>query len=368
MLTWGAGVPEAQAAGPEFGQVQVLKDRRAGAYEDVRKQSREVSSIRGGAELPLVPGETLHEQDAVRTAEGTCVLVRSTGTRIEVAERSQLRLDKDGASQRLGQVVYSVQEPFTVQLDAVTAVSSSGTFRITRDIPGSGSVEVLEGTLELSAPGGAVQLSGGQAVAFSQEAAETPGPLDSVTTEALQAWRVPRFQPAAVRQTSRRDRAHIRLAGGLSWLDGFASWGQVGLETRVRLAGPVWLSIGAGALGRPVDEVSEVDSAWALPTHVGARFSADLPLSLFLTGGLDFQAVVGARCSDSLDCSRVLAVQPGGRLLAGIGGFLSRRVGVDLEFSGGILRRLLPPVEAGLDPTPVIDGQFHLSLGIFVRL
>ena len=262
--------------------MEVLKDRRAGTYEDVRKQSREVSSIRDGAELPLAPGETLHEQDAVRTAEGTCVLVRSTGTRIEVAERSQLRLDKDGASQRLGQVVYSIQEPFTVQLDAVTAVGSSATFRVTRDIPGSGSVELVEGTLELSAPGGSVQLSGGQAAAFSQEAVEAPGALDSVTTEALQDWRAGRFEPAAVRQTSRRDRAHLRLAGGLSWLDGFASWGQVELETRVRIAGPVWLSVGAGALGRPVDELAEVDSAWALPTHLGARFSADLPLSLFL--------------------------------------------------------------------------------------
>ena len=347
--------------------VELLRDRRAGTFEDVRADSVQVSYVRGGVERPLRRGDRLHEGDAVRTSDGVCVVVTSEGLRLEVAESSQLRLER-GVVQRVGTVLYESTSPLTVRAGVVELVTDGARFRVVRDVPGAGSVTVLDGQVRVRTPAGEELLEARGLATFDPTAALEVRPAAQLELDGIEADRTARFLAAATLPPSRRDRVSIRLEGGVSWFDELAGWGRGGLEGRIRLHGPAWLTIGGAFAARRAWELEDKPNVFAAPLHLGLRFSGDLPRSFFIAGGADFQVVVLDQCDDQTVCKRVTVARPGGRLAIGAGLFLSRRFGLDLEFSGGILRREVPPVELGGESTAVVEPQFQLGIGFFLRL
>jgi hypothetical protein len=352
-------------ATPRVGELELLRDRRAGFFEEVRKSSAEVSWVRDGSERAALPGLALHQGDAIRTADGVCA-VAGDGLRIEVGPRSQLRFD-EVVLQRFGDVTYEAVGAVTVDLGAIRLEASAARVAVHRAIAGEGEVVVLSGSARLVGPGGAVQIEAGGSSTFTQEAIEPPQPLGQAELEALDVERERLFGERESATPARRDRVIVRLEGGVSWFDQLRGWGRGGLELRVRPAGPLWLVLGASATGRGVDETVEAETAWALPTHLGFRLMADLPASFFIAGGADFQLLVATWYAGDAAGSSDVTVQPGGRLAISGGMFLSRHFGFDLEFSGGVLRKVLPAPSATTTATVVVDPQFHLSIGIFAR-
>ena len=371
VLALGAGpalaIDPAPPDSPGYGRVEVLRDRRAGSFDDVKRDSVQVSYVRGGVERPLSPGLALYEGDAVRTAKGVCSLVSDAGLRVEIGENSQIRLEA-GVLQRLGEVIYEVPGALTVRMGAVEVVAEAARFKVTRDVPGAGQVAVLEGQVRLSTPGGDQLVEAGTLGMFDQEAVLEVRPAAQLELDNLQDWRTARFLPAATAPPSRRDHVSIRLEGGVSWFEDQAGWGRGGLEGRFRLFGPLWLATGAAFAGRRGWELADAPNVFAVPIHLGMRLSGDLPRSFFISGGADFQVIVLDQCDDLTTCARETVAWPGGRLSIGAGLFLSRRFGLDLEFSGGILRREVPPTAPGGESTAVVDPQFHLGIGFFLRL
>jgi hypothetical protein len=352
---------------PVYGTVTVLKDRRAGFFEDVQTISREVTYVRDGVERPLTPEMTLYEGDAIRTAAGTCVVETPAGWRVEIGEASQVRLERS-VIQRLGEVFYQVMGSFSVQVGDVELLVEGTGFKVTRDLPGNGELIVVEGGVRYRIPNlPGEKVAAGYAFEFTQEAAGTLRGLDPGELDALRAWRAERFEPGGA-VGLRRNRVLIRIEGGLTFFDRLQGWGRGGVQARVRAYGPLWIGGGVGVMARLATELPTVPVLLAIPAHVGARFTADLPRSFFITGGVDFTLLVGGQCSDQLTCSRITVVEPGGRVVAGVGLLLSRRVGLDLEFGGGIARFVLPPVDSSIAPTAIVAPQLHLSLGVFIRL
>ncbi len=364
--TPAAAIDPVPSSRPVYGTIVVLKDRRAGFFEDVRKISKEVTWVRDGAERPAVPGLVLHEGDAIRTAAGSCVVETPEGWRIEIGEGSQVRLGKT-VLQRLGEVFYKVRGAFTVEVDDVQLLVEGTAFKVDRDLPGNGEVTMTEGNLRLKGGDAEERVVAGHALTFSQSGPADLRSLKGEDIAALEAWRAERFEPSVVAGL-RRNRVLVRAGGGVAWLDGLNSWGGGFVEGRVRAYGALWLVGGVGVLARPVDESGAANTAVVLPIHVGARLFADLPASLFIGGGIDFELMLGSRCADQLNCGRIFAANPGGVLAATVGMLLSRRVGFDLEFRGGLLRRVLPPVDPSLPATGVVDPRFDLAVGFFVRL
>ncbi len=350
-----------------YGKVTVLKDKRAGFFEDVRKVSREVTFIRDGTERPATPEMSVYEGDAIRVAQGACVIETPAGWRVEIAERSQVRLERS-VIQRLGEVFYQVSGAFSVTVDDVELLVEGTGFKVTRDVPGNGELIVAEGGVRYripSIPGEKVKA--GHAFEFTQTEAGDLRTLEGGELQELRAWRAERFEPSVVAGL-RRNRAMIRIEGGLAFFDGLQSWGRGGVAARARAYGPLWIGGGLGVMVRRGADVPTSPVLMALPIHLGARFIADLPRSFFIGGGIDFTMIVGERCSNVQDCERVTNVEPGGRLAADVGLLLSKRVGFDLEFSGGVSRFRLPSAAPGDPPTAIIVPQLHLSLGLFIRL
>jgi len=360
-------VEPAPPSTPLVGELELLRDRHAGAFEDVRRHSRQVSYVRDGSERPALPGMGLHEQDALRTAEGVCALVSADGLRIEVGERSQLRLER-GVIQRLGRVLYEAPGPLSVRVGEVELATAGARFEVQSTTAGAGTLLVSSGEVQVRAPAGELRADAGTRVSFSQDGPATAEPALQLWLDDLERWRADRFDAAEAAPPSQRDRARIRLDGGVSWFEDLQGWGRGGLAARVRLGGPLWVSAGAAFAGRRAWELEEVENVYAVPTHLGLRLSGDLPRSFFISGGADFQMVVISRCDDQTTCTREVDAEPGGRLLIGGGLLLSRRFGMDLEFSGGILRRRIPPIVEGGETTDVVDPQFHVGFGFFLRL
>lgn len=354
-------------ATPAFGRVEILKDRRAGALEDVRKESSQVSYVRGGSERPMRPGLALHEGDAIRTADGVCVVVSDGGLRVEIGERSQVRLER-GVLQRLGEVYYQAPGDLSVRADDVELATAGAGFKLVRDLAGAGQVVVREGEVRVRTPGGESLVEPGSLGSFDQEAAGEVRVASKLELEAIDAWRAARFRPGPAESPTRRDQALIRLEGGVSWFEDLEGWGRGGLEGHIRLHGPLWMATGAAFAGRRGWELEDSPNVFAVPIHLGLRLTGDLPRSFFISGGADFQLVVMGQCDDQTTCTRRTVAHPGGRLLIGGGLLLSRRFGLDLEFSGGVLRRQIPPVLQGGEATDVVDPQFHLSVGFFLRI
>lgn len=364
--TPAAAIDPAPPTTPVYGTIVVLKDRRAGFCEDVRRVSREVTYVRDGTERAATPGLVLYEGDAIRTAAGSCAVETPEGWRVEIGEASQVRLGKT-VLQRLGSVFYKVRGAFTVQVDDVQLLVEGTAFRVDRDLAGTGELLVPEGSVKLSGTETEERVAEGHILSFTQAG---PDALRSFTGEdlvALEAWRAERFEPSTVAGL-RRNRALIRFGGGVAWLDGLNSWGGGFIEGRVRAYGAMWLVGGVGVLARPVDETNAANTALVLPVHVGARFVADLPRSLFIGGGIDFEVLLGSRCEEQTSCVRIFAAEPGALLTASGGLLVSRHFGFDIEFRGGLLRRVLPAPDPSLPPTSVVDPRFDLAVGFFVRL
>ncbi len=358
--------PAPPAGAAPYGTVVVLKDRRAGFFEDVRKVSREVSYVRDGVERPLTPGFALYEGDAIRTADGTAVVETPAGWRVEVGERSQVRLERS-VLQRLGEVFYKVSGAFSVKVDDVELLVEGTAFKVTRDLPGNGELLVAEGGVRYRIPAiPGEKVAAGHELSFTQT---SPGELRSVTADdlaALAAWRAARFEPGGA-VGWRRNRVQLRIGGGLTFFDGLKGWGRGGITARVRAYGPLWVGGGVDLMGRRADEVLGAPVLLGLPAHVGARFVADLPRAFFVSGGIDFTLLVGGRCADQTDCERVTTAEPGGRLTIAGGLRLTPLLALDVEFSGGVARFLLPPVTADEAPVAVVEPQLHLTLGLSFR-
>ncbi len=347
-----------------YGTIIVLKDRQAGFLEDVRKLSREVSVVRAGAEQPAAPGMVLLPGDAIRTAEGTCVIETPAGFRIEVAERSQLRLQPT-ILQRLGEVFYAVQGAFEVEVGEVQLLVEGTAFKVANGLDGAGNLAVTEGTVKAAAPGGVEPAPAPSTLDFTQDAAGQARAMTPEELAAIEAWRAERFETNPIAGLQ-RNRIQIRIEGGLSRLDEF-SWGRFGLTARVRTIGPLWVDLGGSVALRDADELAAYDTALALPVHLGARLIADLPGAAFLGGGADLTMLVGEHCVDAPNCMREVTAEPGVRLSI-LGGFLlGRNFGLDVEFGGGVSRRRFPSIDGVADPIESPDPQLRFAVGAFVR-
>lgn len=354
----------AAAQANPYGTIVVLKDRRAGFLEDVRKLSQQVSVVRGGQEEPAGPGMVLYPGDALRTAEGTVVVETPAGHRIEVAERSQVRL-QPSILQRLGEVYYAVQGAFRVDVGDVQLLVEGTEFKVANGLNGAGNLAVTEGNVTAVAPAGREPAAAATTLEFDQKAAAPARAMTPEELAAIAGWRAERFEPNPIAGL-RRNRMQIRLEGGLSRADEF-TWGRVGLNARLRTVGPLWVDAGASVLLRDADELLAYDTAIALPVHIGARLIADLPGTAFLGGGADFTMLVGEHCVDAPTCQRELTAEPGVRLSILGGVLLGRHFGADLEFGGGVTRRRFPPITGEGDFVDVPDPQLRFSVGVFVR-
>lgn len=354
----------AAAQADSYGTIAVLKDRQAGFLEDVRKASREVSVVRQGQEEPARPGMTLLAGDAIRTAEGSCVVELSGGGRLEVSERSQLRLQPT-ILQRLGEVYYSGPGSLRVDVGDVQLLGEGAAFKISSGLDGTGNLAVLDGSVEVRNPAGEHVVAGPSTFDFDQAAATPARPMTPDELAGLTAWRAERFEPRPI-SGLRRNRAQIRLEGGLSRLDEF-TWGRVGLNARLRTVGPLWIDFGASLALRDTDELAAWSTAIVLPVHVGARLIADLPGAAFLGGGADFTLLVGDHCVEAPVCRRELAAEPGVRLSFLGGLLLGRHFGADIEFGGGVSRRRFPPLNGVGELVEVPDPQLRFAVGAFVR-
>jgi hypothetical protein len=353
----------AMAQAAAYGTIVVLKDRQAGFLEDVRRVSRQVTVVSNGIETPATPGMAVFNGDAVRTTEGTCVVETPAGFRVEIAERSQVRLAPT-VLQRLGEVFYSVQGAFRVDVGDVQLLVEGTAFKVSNGLDGAGNLAVTEGTVKAKSPGNEEPAAADTTLDFTQEAAGAVRAMTPQQVAAIQAWRAQRFEPSPVAGLQ-RNRMHIRFAGGIGRLDEF-SWGQFGLEARVRAIGPLWFDLGAELALRPADELGAYETVLALPLHVGARLVADLPGAVFLGGGADFTVAVGEHCVDAPTCRREVTAEPGVRLTMLGGLLLGQNFGVDLEFGGGVTRRRFPPI-AGSEPVEVPDPNVRFAVGAFVR-
>ena len=372
LLSAGAALGQDRSRGqlnlvstPVYGQVIVLKDKSAGYYEDVRHKSLQVTLVRGGVESSMATGVTLHRGDTVRTREGTCVIKTPSGWTVEVAERSEVVLEPS-LVQRIGEVFFAVQGFFSVRVNEVELLVEGTAFKVDSTADGNGTLLVSEGVVRIRGPSGRNALVS----AGEQRGFDPTGPLGStvLVTAAqravLDAWRAERFAHFGIGGT-RRDQAHVRLRGGVSFLEG-SSWGRVGLALDFRTAGPVWLGVGASLIGHELAGDEGVDQVVAVPVHAGVRLVFDLPRAFFVGAGAHFDLLFGQRCLDLVDCNRGLTAEPGAALSFAVGHLLSRRFGFDFEVLGGVGRRTLPTLTS--DPEYRFGPRIHISMGLFLRL
>ena len=360
-----AEVDEPAPLGLAFGTIEVLRDRTGGALTIVRKHAREVEVVRNGTPIPATPGMALQLGDAVRCGTGIAGIVTPDGTRIEIGERSQVRIDAGQLTQRLGDVLVETAGSLAVLVGASRIEIDGGATRVTSSLKLQGLVQTLTGTARVIEGDAERALSGGQATDVGTDNAEVRS-LSQTEVDALseprERFELPEAQPLAT-----PDRAHILLAGGISHLD-TSDWGQVDLSARIRLGGPVWLSAGAGLIVRPAEELPGWNTVLALPVRAGVRFVAPLPRSVFLHGGVDFSLLIGERCTSLDGCPRQLSAEPGGLVALGAGVHLHKRLGLQLELGGGLYRRRLPPPGPGLSEVVFPEFQFHGLVGLFVRI
>jgi hypothetical protein len=350
----------------ESARVFVLQDLIAGRFRDVRKESREVEFIRGGAEYAATNGFVLKLEDAIRTRRGRVVVELLDGGRIMVGKGSQVRLDPAaGWLHRLGTLDAVLVGPARFTVGHVVVDAADADVRITRTLAGDGEVTVLRGSITISI--GAAEpviLAGPSKAIFTQEAITATAPLDPEVLAELIAERD--VAPAVPGRVERDPAgAHLRFHGGVSRIHG-ADFGRVGLSARIRLTGPLFVAFGGGFAFRPVDEDLSIESAFVVPAHAGIRVVAALPRAFMLMGGIDFTAFVGEWCAGT-GCTTDIQFEPGARLLVGTGLEIADVVGLDVSLAAGVIRRRIP---ASVDPaTPVVpELQIHFEFGVFFRL
>jgi hypothetical protein len=350
-------LPSFAAAAPW--SAEQLKTRRGGFLEDSKRASAAVVVVRGG-EQGVLPGERFGAGDALRTDQGTVLLVDPDGRRLGLAERSQLRFEDAGPRLRIGEVWVSSADalPLFAGEQALT-VTGIATVQVHRQ---GGRVTVVEGTVE-GVPGGPVP-----AGTTRTWVGETPGPDEPVDAEAIaaiEAWRAERFEPA-LRAGLRRDRLHLRVFGGILYSAG-TEWGSGGLDARVRVAGPFWVNIGGQFAGRAPFVGEPGALRWLVVGNFGPRFEFDLPKGFFLGGGIDGQTRVTEECEGTTSCTLQVRFEPGVRGVLHGGILLGPRFGMDLQIAGGVARRQVPSLVEGEADTVVPDPQVDGSFGVFFR-
>ncbi len=346
------------------GSIAALQDWSAGRFRDVKVRSAEVEIVRAGVEIPATPGLPIVAGDAVRTGRGRVIIALSEGGTTLVGERSQARLEHDGAwVHRLGLLDFAGTGPVRVTVDAVTVAADDADFRVNRTIAGDGDVTVLRGEPSLIVGGIGRTLAAGTRTTFTQAAATATEPLDEAAVAELVAARDLAPKEASP-STGRAARAHLRIDGGVSRLHG-ADFGRVGVSGRIRLGGAVFFALGGGFHARAVDD-PDIDAAFVVPFHVGLRGLGELPRGFSLFGGVDFTGFVGEWCA-GLGCVDEPVFEPGVRAMLGAGLELTPRVGLDLTFGAGVVRRVVP---ARFDPPePVVpELQLHFGVGVFFLL
>jgi hypothetical protein len=352
--------PLADARAADLGTVESVRELRAGFLEDAPRGSQQCSLVRSGAERPALPGEVIHEGDALRTSTCAVAVAGANGEVYAVGQSSQVWL---GAAviHRLGEALYTLpgQRALTVG-DVEFAAQDARVHVVWRS--GGGSVSVLAGALD----GPTGSLEKGQLLSWGPERTFAVAPLGEAPRAAVEAWATQTFEASGPAGT-RRDRVHIRAAGGFALLDR-REWGQGGIEGRARLAGPAWLALGGHFLGRPGEADDPGPLTWAVPLWLGGRAIGDLPGIFYVGGGGDVVILVAERCVGLASCVPTVVVEPGGRgvLLGGMR--LGRRLSFELEVAGGVLRRRTPSVANGGLPTAGADPTVSVSGGITLRL
>ena len=349
---------------PWSSQVTLVKDRIAGTFQRTKRPSREVTWIREGVEQPLTTGVVLRESDAVRTALGVSVLHPTPGGRVEVGERSQLRVGSV-LLQRLGSIYYETPATLEVEVGDLHLVLNEGKARVVSDTRGQGEVQVLSGTvtIEANTPGSQVLVQAGQSAPFGPEGIGSPVDLLGSIGEDIAIWRAERFLPGED-GADRRGRVQLRVEGGMTHLLA-ANWGRVGLDGRGRLGGDFWLTLGASAVLRPGEVDEAEDLYWAVPSRVGFRWLRNVGGSALYFGlGADFQLLLFPGCPPTGSCESGLLARPGVRVAGVAGVALGRSIGLDVEVAGGAHAFSLDS-EASDDPA--VLPQVSLSFAVVFR-
>lgn len=352
----------------EVGVIDVLRDRTGGTLSPVRKISREVEVVRVGEEFKATPGLVLRPGDAVRTGQGVLAVQASDGRRLEVGERSQVRFEPDKALLRLGTLLVETSSPFAIEVGESTVTSRGGVLLVRADSKGLGILQVFEGSADISdgkgtrslGPLETTEIGGNQ-----QIQALTPTSRNAVLAERASQFSPPGEQPRGT--VASPDRAHVIVAGGITRLDR-DDFGAIDLSTRIRIAGPAWVHAAVSLILRPADELAGYDTVLALPTRFGVRFMAELPRSVFIEGGADFSLLFGERCTSLDGCPRAFSVEPGGWLSVGVGLYIHKRIGIQIELGGGLHRRRLPPAAATGGELIFPELQAQGLIGVFVRI
>jgi FecR protein/Putative zinc-finger len=141
----------------------------AGSRASVQSVSGALHRLDGGRALPLAPGETVGEGDAVRTARGSRAVLRlRDGSSVEMSERAELSVTARGKDTTIhldrGTIIVEAAKRRTGHLLVASSdctVSVTGTvFSVNRGIKGS-RVSVLEGQVRVARGGAETVLAGG---------------------------------------------------------------------------------------------------------------------------------------------------------------------------------------------------------------
>ena len=348
-----------------FGTLELLRDRTGGSLIVVRKQSREVEVVRAGQAMPAVPGMAIQLGDAVRCGTGVAAIATLDGGRVEIGERSQVRIDSGRLTMRLGDVFVETPTSMDVVVGDSSITVEAGAARVTSSLQLEGLVQSVDGAVRVVSGDAERRLDPGQ----STEVNIGDGAVKTLTADEVAAVVAPRehFVLPEKAPLANPDRVHILFAGGLGLVDR-SEWGQVDLSARVRIGGPVWVAFGAGLTIRPAEELPGYSTVLALPVRLGVRFVAQLPRSAYLHGGADLTVLLGERCTSLDGCPRVFSAEPGGIIALGAGVHIHERLGLQFELGGGLYRRRTPPPAPGLADLVFPEFQLHALVGVFLRI
>jgi hypothetical protein len=321
--------------------------------------------VRDGREIAASPEMSVGIGDAVRTDLGTALLLRSDGGLLWIGERSQVRLD-ERPQVRLGEVSWDAPGPYVLEGPEFRVEVNGGRGRL-RWYPGrGGEIDVFAGEATWVHGDDRAVLGVGAAIALDAAGTSSPRAADPEAAARIDEALMP--PPPAGTRAPLRDpgRFAARLGAGIAVAAG-AAWMSPSFELRGRLGGPLWIDGGAALLIRDGAELAGVTAVLALPVHGGVRLQGELPRAVTLRGGIDGMALIGAACQEFNPCQRSTLAEPGVRLALGLGLWMARGVGLELDLSFGLHRRTLPPYLATgapiREPSPWFSLQVGLSFG-----
>ena len=357
-------LPLSAAAGDPYGSLTLVQERRAGFLEEVRKARGQVVVERGDERLVAERGMAIEEGDVLVTERGACVVTTPEGWRVTVGEDSRVEV-RSTWTQRLGTAIYRVRSSFGVRVERVEVLVEGTVFRVTWDGE-LGEVAVTEGAVRVRGEGDTeAVVRAGERATFTAEAAGGTELLGAADRSALAAQERQLGSPNGGFR-SRGKRLRIGLGGGVAAAQE-RTWGSAQLRARVRLAGPLWLGAGGGLLLRrlgPEDERLTV----AIPVVFGLQGVADLPGGAALSVGGSLDLLVGERCSEPIECERVLAAEPGGTVDVGLGVQLGKHLAISAEARLGAGLRHEYGAAFQLSPDAVVAPRLEVAAWLEVLL